>query len=73
MNYAAEQRQRTIDLLVDHYGNVNRKVIMEMYGIGAAQATRDIRQYRETHPNNLVFSDKEKAYYKSVNFERKYK
>jgi hypothetical protein len=45
---------------------------MEMYGVGPACATRDLRAYRELAPDNLVFDDRSKTYLKSKNFKRLY-
>ena len=70
MNFATEKRLRTIDLLVDHYGTISRAVIMNMFGISPACATRDFAAYRQAAPDNLVFDSKSKTYHKAVGFRR---
>ena len=70
MKYAMEQRLRMIDFLVDTYGYINRSVIMDYFDVGSATVTRDSTEYQNIRPDNLIYSVKEKRYYKSNNFER---
>ena len=70
MNYAREQRLRMIEFLLVHYGRVNRKPIMDYFGISPAAATLDFRYYNELTDGNMVYSLRDKTYYKSQQFKR---
>lgn len=72
MNYAVEQRLRMIDFLLNQYGKVNRKALMEYFGIGEASATRDFRLYEKKHPNNSVYDSSSKFYVKAPLFRKAY-
>lgn len=72
MKYAVEQRLRLIDFLLDQYGHVNRKAIMDYFGIGEATATRDFREYQKLNPSNMTYNGNERAYYKTQHFARGY-
>ncbi len=72
MNYAAEQRVRLIDVMLVVYGMVNRKVLMEYFGIAAACATRDLTVYKTMYPGNMTYDEVSKSYIKSPNFKRAY-
>lgn len=69
-NFAIKQRMFFIDSLVDHYGYINRAVLMDFFGISEPQASIDLREYMKIAPTNLVYSLSEKAYKKSSLFER---
>lgn len=68
--YAIEQRLRLIDILLDEYGTLNRKVLMAFFGISEAQATRDLRQYKELAPGNMEYDSSAKLYLPSYDFRR---
>lgn len=70
MNYAVEQRLRFIDFLLAQYGNVNRSAIIDYFGIGEATATRDFKEYKSLHPENIVYDIRDRTYYKTKNFKR---
>ncbi len=72
MNYAIEQRMRFIDFILEHYGFIHRSVLMDYFGMGEAAATRDFKKYLELAPDNMVYSTKRKAYYKTEVFVRHY-
>lgn len=72
MNYAAEQRARLIDVLLLTHGTVNRKVLMEYFGIAPACATRDLTAYKKLYPGNMTYDDVSKTYVKAPGFKRAY-
>jgi len=72
MNYAVQQRMRLIDFLLFHYGQINRRIIMDYFGIGEAAATRDIKAYKEVAPDNIEYSGADKVYKRTLKFERVY-
>ena len=72
MNYAAEQRVRFIDVMLVVYGTVNRKVLMEFFGIAPACATKDLTTYKQLYPGNMTYDEVSKSYVKSPGFKRAY-
>jgi hypothetical protein len=70
MNYAQTQRLRYIEILVDHYGQINRAVIMEYFGVSVPQATKDLKNYMKIAPDNIRYCTSKKAYLKNPEFER---
>ena len=72
MNYAKEQRLRFIDFMLFHYGQINRAVHSDFFGIGEATATRDFREYNEAAPQNAVLDQSSKRYIKTLEFKRVY-
>lgn len=72
MNYAIEQRLRMIDFLLAHYGAVGRDELVDYFGIGGAQATRDFRAYIQLAPGNMVINNVSKRWVRSDTFKRVY-
>lgn len=72
MNYAADQRLRFIDLMLLLYGHINRKALIEMYGIASACASHDLKRYNDLYPGNMVYDKFSKTYVKTPDFERAY-
>lgn len=70
MKYAIEQRMRFIDFLLDHYGEINRIVIEDYFGISTPQATKDFSMYMKIAPDNMRYSVVEKKYKKNPEFKR---
>ena len=70
MKYAVEQRLRFIEFLVFHYGFINRSMLMDYFGISSPQASRDIGDYMELAPNNLIYNKNIKTYQRSLTFKR---
>lgn len=68
--YAVEQRLRFIDFLLNQYGSLNRSAIMDYFGVSEPCASRDIQQYIELAPDNIVYDNKAKAYIRGINFKR---
>lgn len=62
MNYAVMQRLRLIDFLLGHYGSLGREELMDYFGIGPAQATRDFAVYAKEAPGNAVLNMKTKRW-----------
>lgn len=67
---ATAARLHLIECLVDHYGSVNRAVLMDAGGLGPAQVSRDLALYQRLAPGNLVFDERTKTYLKSTAFAR---
>lgn len=72
MNAALLSRLRFIDFLLDAYGYAQPKHLIDYFGIGTAQATRDLRDYLEHAPGNALYEASRKMYHRSATFERKW-
>lgn len=70
MKYAMEQRLRMIDFLLSRYGHVNRRAIMDYFGIGEASATRDFTAYKKLGPDNMIYNAVDKTYCATQKFKR---
>lgn len=73
MNYAVEQRLRFIDCMLAYYGRVGRNELTDFFGIGLAQATRDLGVYQDAAPDNLFYDVSAKTYARTKAFVRLYK
>ncbi len=72
MNHARLQRLRLIDLLLAHYGTLNRKAIEDYFGISTPQASADIAEYLKTAPGNMAYDASAKTYRRDPGFLRAY-
>jgi hypothetical protein len=72
LTYAVEQRIRLIDFLVNHYGTINRSVLMDYFGISKPQASHDIQTYISLAPDNITYDNSTKTYRKNEQFKRLY-
>lgn len=57
-----QERLFHIDFKLRFLGAVNRNDLVNRFGIKAAAATRDISQYKELAPKNLIYDTKAKTY-----------
>ena len=69
-NYAVVQRLRFIDFLLAQFGYVNRSHIQDYFGISIPQATTDMKNYIKLVPDNMRYSNKQKRYIRTSDFER---
>jgi hypothetical protein len=70
LTYAVEQRLRFIDFLLGHYGTLNRSALIDYFGISEPSASRDIAEYTEIAPANLVYDKQAKTYVRGAAFLR---
>jgi hypothetical protein len=70
MNAALQHRLRFVDFLLDHYSHVMPRHLMDYFGIGSAQATRDLRMYLAYADGNAEYDESAKLYRKKPTFER---
>jgi hypothetical protein len=63
-------RLQFIECLLDHYGTVNRGVIMDYFGLSMPQASRDIHMYLDLAPGNASYDLSARAYRRSESFYR---
>lgn len=69
-NYAIEQRLRLIDFLLDHYGTINRRALIDYFGISPPQVAADFKRYQELAPDNMVYDASGKRYVRTIGFKR---
>jgi hypothetical protein len=72
VGYAQEQRLRFIDSMLNFYGHIGRRELIDYFGIGPACATRDFKLYKEIDPNNVIYNVETKRYVRSESFDRVY-
>ena len=68
------QRQRLLFLeaVLQKAGAARRVDIVEEFGVSPAQASVDIRRYRELAPANMVYEPRVKAYLRATDFAPKF-
>ena len=66
---AQQERLFYIDFKLRFLGLINRTDLVSRFGIKAAAATRDLAQYKEIAPNNLIYDTKAKRYIQSDDFK----
>ncbi len=69
-NSAQAQRLSFIEVCLVCFGRVNREPLMLYFGIAEAQASRDLSQYSELAPGNMVYDRSAKTYLKGLHFKR---
>jgi predicted DNA-binding transcriptional regulator YafY len=72
MNASLARRLRFIDFQLDHYGSINRAALMDYFGLSPAQASRDIKAYKEAAPGNMTFDEGSKIYLRSHAYTRSF-
>ena len=70
MNNAQLQRYRFIEICLEKYGEIGRRIVMDYFGISQAQVTKDIKEYSKLAPDNIRYSASKKRYLKNPEFER---
>jgi hypothetical protein len=70
INRALLERLRFVDFLLDHFGVVQRKHLMDCFGISEPQASLDLRRYQELAPTNMQYDLKGRTYRKSEVYVR---
>lgn len=70
LNRGLLERLRMIDFIVDHFGMIQRKHVMDYFGISTPQASADLGCYRELAPNNLQYDKTKRTYLKAGGFKR---
>lgn len=69
LRWEVQQRLKFIEARLFWHGRVNRRSIVEHYGISGVQATNDISRYMELAPKNLVYDRSKKTYLATEEFE----
>lgn len=70
MNAKLLERLRFIDFMLDHFGIVQRRHVMDYFGLSQPQASLDLAEYKAIAPANLEYDMTAKAYRKTASFIR---
>jgi hypothetical protein len=68
MKPAMRQRLHFIDVMLIHYGTINRGLICDFFALSQPQATLDLRQYFALAPGNADYDLGAKTYRRSATF-----
>jgi hypothetical protein len=70
LNGALLARLRFIDFLIEHFGLVRRRHIMDYFGVSMPQASNDLAKYRLAAPDNLTYDTTVRAWLRADGFAR---
>ena len=62
------ERLRYVDLRLRFLGSVRRQDVVSRFGLGTAAATRDMAQYKDLAPENMVYQATDKSYARGEHF-----
>jgi hypothetical protein len=68
LRWGVEQRLEFIEFQLFWEGGLNRADITRYFGISVPQASKDLSQYQELVPNNVVYDRSGKRYFAAKNF-----
>jgi hypothetical protein len=72
INAAVLARLRFIDFALDHFGTLNRAVLMDFFGVSMSQASHDLRAYIALAPANIKYDGVLRAYRRGEAYQRKF-
>lgn len=72
MNGALQQRLRFIDIVLEHYGWVQRQVLMDQFGISTPQSSMDIHVYLDVAAGNMEYNKTTRRYERQPKFKRRF-
>lgn len=70
INMGAMERLRFIDFIVDHFGAIQRRHVVDYFGVSQPQASLDIGRYKDLAPSNIEYDLGAKMYRKTAGFVR---
>ena len=62
MRWQVEQRMDFIAETLQSKGHINRKDLMDKFGISTPQASNDLRTYKDLLPEFITYNTKSKRY-----------
>src|SRR5579875_2745678 len=68
LRWGVEQRLEFIEFRLFWEGGLNRADITRYFGVSVPQASKDLSQYQELAPDNLVYDRSEKRYFAAKTF-----
>ncbi|MBF0143564.1 MAG: WYL domain-containing protein [Magnetococcales bacterium] len=69
LKWGVERRMEFIEFRLYWEGRINRRDLIEQFGVSLPQASADFNQYQEMVPGNLVYDTRAKHYYPSGRFK----
>jgi len=69
MAWQRKQRLRAIEIITFWHGRLNTGDIVAAFGISRIQASKDIKKYISTFPENIYYSLSDRAYLKAKSFK----
>lgn len=69
MRWSAERRLAFIDFRLYWEGRINRKDLIDFFGISVPQASTDLRKYQEKAPGNIDYDKSGKFYFATTKFK----
>ena len=71
-NWSVERRYEFIEFRLYWQGNINRRDLMETFGISIQQASIDLARYIEGRKSNLTYDKRLRTYLRGKNFKPRY-
>lgn len=69
MRWSMERRLEFVDFRLYWEGRINRKDLIDHFGISVPQASADLRKYQEKAPENIEYDKSKKYYYATKKFK----
>lgn len=70
LSLALVERLRFIDCMLEQYGFINRRIIVDYFGLSTPQASLDMQAYLEHAPGNTEYDKTAKCYIRTDGFVR---
>lgn len=72
LSWGVERRLEFIEFRLFWEGGINRADITKQFGVSVPQASKDLSQYQELAPGNMLYDKSEKRYFASESFEPRF-
>lgn len=68
LRWEVQQRLIFIEMRLFWWGHINRRSLVDYYGISGVQATTDLSKYKDLAPRNMIYDKSKKTYLASDEF-----
>lgn len=72
LRWGIEQRLEFIEFRLYWEGGINRSEIIDFFGVSVPQASKDLSQYQELAPENIVYDRSQKRYFPASGFKPRF-
>ena len=72
VNWGVERRYEFIEFRLYWQGRINRRDLMEVFGISVQQASKDLSNYIEGRKSNVSYDKSQRTYLRGRNFKPRY-
>ena len=72
LRWGIEQRLEFIEFRLYWEGGINRSEIIDFFGVSVPQASKDLSQYQELAPENMVYDRSQKRYFPATGFKPRF-